>query len=196
MQKLEIDYPFKPFIITQRWGVPNPAYALHFEDPDFGEHNGTDATAHFNTYDGKRMTEWPVYCPVEGFYVERVQYVPNGGGHEIWLRSSTLLQIGDRQCYARLILCHAKKVLVKAGYEPARGELIMIADNTGFSTGPHTHIGLYRIDRQGRKLDTNKATGSYDPARCFTNDHAIDNASGKTLLKSNLRYAAYFLGAI
>jgi murein DD-endopeptidase MepM/ murein hydrolase activator NlpD len=43
----------------------------------------------------------------------------------------------------------------------------MIGDNTGFSTGPHTHLGLYRLDDNKNKLDQNEATGSYNPAGFF-----------------------------
>jgi murein DD-endopeptidase MepM/ murein hydrolase activator NlpD len=64
----------------------------------------------------------------------------------------------------RLWFCHAKKILVNVGYEPALGEIIMIANNTGFSTGPHTHMGLYRLTDRKQKLDTNEATGSFDPS--------------------------------
>jgi murein DD-endopeptidase MepM/ murein hydrolase activator NlpD len=69
----------------------------------------------------------------------------------------------------------------------------MIADNTGFSTGPHTHMGMYRLDDTLNKLDANEATGSYDPATCFVGDFAVDHASLQTLIKSNWRYYQYKL---
>jgi hypothetical protein len=39
-----------------------------------------------------------------------------------------------------------------------------------------THIGLYRTDASGNKLDKNGATGSYNPALCFSGEFAIDQA--------------------
>jgi murein DD-endopeptidase MepM/ murein hydrolase activator NlpD len=83
----------------------------------------------------------------------------------------------DQECYARIWFCHAKKVLVKKGYEPALGELLMIANNTGFSTGPHTHMGLYRLDDMKWKLDKNAATGSFDPSLLFTEKFAEDQST-------------------
>ena len=82
--------------------------------------------------------------------------------------------MGDRTCYARIWLCHGKKVLVKETDQPKLGELLMIGNNTGFSTGPHTHMGLYRIDESGYKLDSNDATGSMDPAPFFAREYAIE----------------------
>ncbi len=191
---LKIYYPFKPFLVTQPWGTPNPAYAEQFNDPSFKLHNGIDAKAGITDWQGKLKTDYPVYCPVEGFKVVKVDYQPNGGGNEIWLRSKEKVQMFDLECYCLLILLHAKKVLVPVGYEPALGELLMIADNTGFSTGLHTHLGVYRLDDNGAKIDTNEANGSFDPALFFTNEYAIDVASLSTLVTSGLRLARYYIG--
>lgn len=184
---LEIFWPFKPFTVTQKWGNPNGAYADHFNDPSFKLHNGIDAKPHLVD------TSYPVYCPVEGFTVIYIDYQANGGGNEIYLQSKEKVQMFDQLCYARLILCHAEKILVPVGYEPALGELLMIADNTGFSTGAHTHMGLYRMNDVGGKIDTNEATGSFDPSLFFRGDFAADHASLVTLIKSNLRYYQYRL---
>lgn len=192
--KLAISYPFKPYQITQKWGVLNPMYAEQFDDPAFKRHNGIDARTGYLTWDGKVATEYPVYCPVEGFKVTEVAYYPQGGGNQLGLLSKEKVMVGDKECYASLLLCHAKKILVKVGDEPALGELLMIADNTGFSTGLHTHMGVYRLSDKLKKLDTNEATGSYDPSLCFTQTFAVDDATYSTLFKSSLRYYKYLLG--
>jgi murein DD-endopeptidase MepM/ murein hydrolase activator NlpD len=70
----------------------------------------------------------------------------------------------------------------------------MIADNTGFSTGPHTHMGLYRLNDAYMKVDTNEATGSIDPPLFFANKFAIDQATLSTLVKSNYIYKLGFSG--
>ncbi len=184
---LNIYWPFKPFTITQRWGNPNGDYAAHFNDPTFKLHNGIDAKPHFVD------TSYPVYCPVEGFRVAGVMYEKDGGGNELWLESKTTYKMFDQVCRARIFLCHAEKIFVPVGYEPALGELLMIADNTGFSTGPHTHMGLYRINDMGGKIDTNEATGSFDPSLFFIGDFAVNQASLGTLIKSNWRYYQYVL---
>lgn len=190
---LKISYPFKPYVVTQKWNNPNPAYeAAGFP---FKNHNGIDATV-----GGNPASEWPVYCPVEGFTVKKVDYAPQGGGNEVWMISNAPITMGDRDnLYAYLVLCHAKKIFIKPGDTPKLGELLMIADNTGFSTGPHTHMGLYRVNYDGRTIeynDVNDANGSYDPSVFFTGEFAIDKAELTTLINNNWMYYQYVLGLI
>lgn len=199
MNTLQIHYPFKPFLVTQNWGNPNSAYSEQFNDPNFKRHNGIDANVGKYNYDGSVFTEYPVYCPVEGFKVLKVDYAEKGGGNELWLISKEPVVMFERTCYAYIPLCHAKKILVQAGDEPALGELLMIADNTGFSTGLHTHMGLYRVGYDGIRVtnyyDINEANGSFDPALFFTGSYAVDEADLKTLIRSTMRYYKYLLGA-
>ena len=186
-----LSYPFKPYFITQRWGIENPAYSQQFDDPTFKRHNGIDAT----TFGGPAYGQtWMVHCPVEGFVVESVSYEPGGGGNQISLVSKQKYKLFEAECYVRLWFCHAKKVLVPVGYEPAVGELIMVANNTGFSTGPHTHMGLYRLTDTKQKLDTNEATGSFDPSLFFNDKYAIDEASVSTMVTNGMPYWKYLLG--
>jgi len=93
----------KPFFIAQRWGRKNPAYAEQFGDPEWELHNGIDPSTAAGGEYGKR---WPVYCPVEGFVVESINFVPNGGGHEVSLISKSPLNIFGEECYVRLFFCH------------------------------------------------------------------------------------------
>ena len=198
MEELKIYYPFKPFVVTQKWGAVNPAYSAQFNDPTFKKHNGIDANTGRLNWEGKVKTEYPVYCPVENFTVFKVDYAPNGGGNEMWLISNEPVQMFERKCYAYMPLCHAKKILVQAGDKPKLGELLMIADNTGFSTGLHTHMGLYRVDFNGVKItqfyDKNEANGSFAPQLFFTGIHAVNAATITTLVKSGLRYYKYIMG--
>ena len=195
MKPLKIYYPHKPYSITQKWGNPNSMY----KDAGFSftRHNGVDANTTRLDWQGKIVSEYPVFCPVENFTVHTVDFNPKGGGNEIWLVSNEPLIIGDRECHAYIPIAHAKKVLVKAGDKPALGELITIADNTGFSTGVHTHMGLYRTKYNGMRItnyyDVNDANGSFDPALFFTGEYAVDKASLPTLVKSGLRYYNYLL---
>lgn len=199
---LKIYWPFKPYVITQHWGnLPiDPATGKSEYAPlGFNLHNGVDANIGRLNWDGTVATEYPVYCPVEGFTVRSVDFAPLGGGNELWLISNEPLQMFDLKCYAWIPLCHAKKILVKAGDTPALGELLMIADNTGFSTGLHTHMGLYRVEHMGgglHELDINDANGSFTPELFFTNKYAIDEATFSTLVKNNLRYYGYKAGLL
>jgi hypothetical protein len=195
MTELKIYWPFKPYFIRQRWGARNE---IAYDQFGFTAHNGIDASV---AYDGPDRSyhpkTWMVFCPVENFRVLLVRYMPGGGGHEVWLISKDKLKVGDRECHAYLVLCHGEKILVQPGYEPKLGELIMIADNTGFSTGPHTHMGLYRVDWDGKLmtyLDQNEANGSYDPEPFFTKHYAVDVADVGALVTSGLRYCKYISG--
>ena len=190
MMKLEIFYPFKFFMETQKWGNVNSAY----EQFGFKRHNGIDCRPYNLNYQPEK---YPVYCPVSGFTVYQVRNHPQGGGNEIWLISKEKVTMFERECRALMVLAHADKVLVPVGHEPKLGELIMIGDNTGFSTGPHTHMGLYRVDYDGIKytyLDENEAKNSFDPALFFTKQYSIDKAPLSTLLTNNMRYFQYILG--
>lgn len=182
--------PFRPFFISQRWGVPNPVYAQF----GFTQHNGLDVAALTPGNPPIQLKTWPIYCPVEGFRVQQVRWNPNGGGNEIWLISKKEKQVGDKMCYAQIIFMHNEKVLVPVGYEPALGELVAIGDNTGFSTGPHSHIGLYRVNKYYKKIDQNEANGSYDLEPFLQNEFAVDQSTVTTLLTSVMRYYKYKAG--
>lgn len=188
---LKLYYPFKPFVIAQKWGNPNPMYKDN--GFTFDRHNGIDA----NKGSGRDSNRFPVYCPIENAVVQLVRNVPKGGGNEMWLMTKDRVQIGDKNCFAYMPFSHAEKVLLPSGYEPKLGELMMIADSTGFSTGPHTHMGLYRIEYDGRNisyLDDNDANGSSDPEPFFTGEYAVDKADFPTMLKSVFRYYSYNIG--
>jgi hypothetical protein len=105
----------------------------------------------------------------------------------------------ERECYAYIPLCHGKKILVKPGDQSALGEFLKIADNAGFSTGLHTHMGLYRVESTNattRILDQNDAVGSFDPSLFFTGQYAIDQASYSTLMRNSMRYFQYRAGLV
>jgi hypothetical protein len=131
------------------------------DDRNWELHNGIDA---LTIAPGEYGRRWPVYCPVEGFVVESINFVPNGGGHEVSLISKNPLKVFEEECYMRLFFCHAHKVLVTKSMELAVGEVFMIANNTGFSTGPHTHVGMYRLNKKMKFIDSNKARHSFNPS--------------------------------
>lgn len=190
---LKIHKPFKWWYVTQKWGVRNTAY----DQFGFKLHNGLDVISGYNdantAYNPKK---WPVYNGLEGFTVHQVRLNPNGGGNDIWFISDELLQIGERVCHAYFGFAHADTIFAKAGDKLEIGDMFMIADNTGFSTGPHVHISFYRVDWDGKImtfLDKNDAHNSFDPEPFLTSEYAVDKASLATLIKNNLRYYQWLL---
>lgn len=185
---LKIYDPFEPFLITQKWGVPNPMYRE--AGFDFDRHNGIDCRP------STTLKTFPIYCPLENSFVYKVKYSPKGGGHEIWLLTETPVEMFERKdCHALIVLFHNDKVLVPEGYKPKLGELIAVGDNSGFSTGPHSHLGLYRVlyNRSLTYIDDNDANRSFDPGLFRTKNSAVDQASLTTLIRSNWRYYQYIL---
>ena len=191
---LKIHYPHKPYQISQHWGNLNSAYSEQFGNPSFKRHNGVDSvSSYIDPTTGRPATNFLVYCPVEGFRVSEVAYYPEGGGNQLGLVSKEKIQLGDKLCYVSILLCHAKKILVKVGDEPKVGELLMIANNTGFSTGLHLHTGIYRLNDKYQKIDSNEATGSYNLETLFSGEFAVDKATYQTLFTSGLRYFNYLI---
>lgn len=191
MKTLQLHKPFRPFHVTQVWGTPNPFYAQF----GFTRHNGTDINVFGAT--GEYGKKWPVYNMSEGFTVQEIRSMPQGGGNEIWLLSDEKLLINGKECFAYIVMAHADKILVPVGHKPKIGELIMIANNTGMSTGPHTHLGLYRCDWDGKKFDffdKNDANGSSDALLFMSKEFAVDKADLSTLMTNAFRLAKYYTG--
>lgn len=148
-------------------------------------HNGIDFTRLEKEGGGYvASVNYGVYCPADGFTVTKVAEdltnpkgaQPNGGGNYLYLLSDDILFDKDNRGY-RLYLgfLHAEKIFVKEGDKPKKGELLMLADSTGFSTGRHTHISAFRLDPVTmEKMDINEANNSTDPAQYWDGTYAQD----------------------
>lgn len=168
METLRLYYPAKPFRITQAWGIYNPAY----QQFGFNRHNGIDFAL------GADKT---LYAPCDGVIV-RTGNQPTGGGIFLGLMTD-VKQFNDGQFHVLIDLLHCEKFLVKEGDVVKIGQKLAIADNTGFSTGPHTHMQPRRVASwngqvaerlQWTPADKNDANGSFDPMPHFIGIHAQD----------------------
>ena len=144
--KLSLYYPAKPYQVTQGFGIYNPAYI----PLGFDRHNGIDF----------RVDSDGIASAMCDGTVTDVGY-NEGSGNYVKYRTDLVECLGD-ECYVEFYYMHANKCLVKKGDKVKAGDDLIIAGNTGFSTGPHTHISAYRLDTKGRRLDS--GTG---PERCF-----------------------------
>ncbi|MDR2011426.1 MAG: M23 family metallopeptidase [Bacteroidales bacterium] len=115
------DYPVK---ITSPFG-----YRIH---PITGErklHNGIDLSAPIGT---------PVYSPMAGTVSSVWQDSVNGIAVKLNHNDSI-----------HTVYCHLSKVLVGVGQKIRKGEIVALTGNTGASTGPHLHFGVWNVGRGG-----------------------------------------------
>lgn len=159
--ELKSYYPAKPFVLHQAWGIYNPAY-LQF---GFSKHNGVD----FKLGDDKHL-----YWPVENCTIYDVSY---GGGTGWNIRGITndLYDFSDGvKCQVDIIMMHMdSQAVIPTGTIVGVGAYCGVADNTGFSTGPHTHL-LFRRIKDGKVVDTNDANNTIDPMLYMTGFYAQD----------------------
>jgi len=138
----------KPFLgefrITQKFGE-NPDVYKRFglnghDGQDWGMPNGT-----------------PLYTPISGI-VKEARIDPAGYGHYLRIENSEL----------GVVLAHLKSFNVGESKEVTEGELVGWSNNTGFSTGPHLHFGIYTKPRQYQ----NGYRGYVDPEPFLNEDMA------------------------
>jgi murein DD-endopeptidase MepM/ murein hydrolase activator NlpD len=183
--------PIKPWAVTQAWGVYNPAYQRF----GFSHHNGTDVAL---------GTDNLIRAPFAGTIIraatqENGQWQPNGGGIFVSLISDQIYDFDDSvRAFVLADFLHCEKLLVQEGQHVILGQPLAIADNTGFSTGPHTHIQLRREQKVPahsattastasayrivddvfllEDIDKNDMNDSFDPIAYYTSTYAIDAA--------------------
>jgi len=187
--KLQLYWPAKPFILTQGWGIKNTLY----EQFGFCRHNGVD----FALGADKKL-----YAPCDGEVV-RVGYQPNGGGRYFGVMTGPW-DFQDGSYRVLIDFLHCESILVQEGQLLKTGDVMAIADNTGLSTGPHTHMQPRRIKfwngQYGSNLaftleDTNDANDSFDPFPYWQNFYAVDvprlTLLNKALVEALTRLLAY-----
>lgn len=179
--------PFKPFYITQKWGVENPIY----QQFGFSRHNGIDAKT--------GSVIFPIYTPFPA-QVVNIGYHPKGSGILLTMLSDETFDFLDGRS-ARILLdfLHLKATLVPIRHRLKVGEISCYADNTGFSTGPHTHIQPRRVKGEYGSLefiDTNDAHGSFDITFYSTGKYAQDLATFGTNVNNLQRQVQYFYQVI
>lgn len=169
--KLEIFKPTKPWIVNQNWGIPNPIYKKF----GFSLHNGIDIRLGNGAL---------VYAPFDCVVV-KIGYQPDGGGLYVGLISANTYEFEDgKNCHVLVDALHLKTAKVQAGNKLGVGDIVAIADNTGFSTGPHTHYQFRRVswfDGQIQEIDKNEANNSFDPLPYLSKLYAVDYKSSLSL---------------
>lgn len=168
--KLELWYEAKPFSLNQDWGVLhlNSKGENIYEQFGFKFHNGIDIAPGIN----KRIR-----APFP-FRVYRTLNQPNGGGITLSIMSTNEYEFEDgKKAHVLVDYLHLDHYIVSNGSGDT-GTLLAIADNTGFSTGIHTHAQYRRVKLHKTKgfveIDKNDANNSFDPMPYYNGKHAVD----------------------
>jgi murein DD-endopeptidase MepM/ murein hydrolase activator NlpD len=150
MKKLELFIPAKPFRITQKWGNYNPEYKkAGFK---YTHHPGVDIAV-------DEDVQLEAMCNAT---VTEVGYTETNG-HYVRYRTD-IVEAEGRFGRVEFVYAHASHApSVKKGESVFPGKPLILQGNTGYSTGPHTHIGAYMFDLEGKRI-------KFDPAT----DHTFD----------------------
>jgi len=124
------------------------------ENPDVYKRFGL---AGHNGQDWGMPNGTPLYTPISGI-VKEARIDPAGYGHYLRIENSEL----------GVVLAHLKSFNVGESKEVTEGELVGWSNNTGFSTGPHLHFGIYTKPRQYQ----NGYRGYVDPEPFLNEDMA------------------------
>ena len=174
--RLSLYYPAKPYNITQAFGITNPSYNQF----GFTKHNGVDFQV---DKDGivNAMCDGTVY---------EVGY-NSGAGNFVRYKTNVPVEAEGKTGYVAFMYMHAEKHLVKTGDKIQAGDELIVADNTGFSTGPHTHISAYFIDNKTNiKLAGDPQTDHcFDFAKYYNGKYASDIKDGLTAQLKSLQLA-------
>lgn len=146
---MPITWPVKKVYITQKWGINEDIYSRF----GYKGHNGVDLRLFDSS--GNRSSSSHVYAPHSGIIRER-RFDADGYGNYLKLESDT----------EGSILGHLKEFKVNINTHVKRGDLIGIADNTGWSTGAHLHWGYYQLPRDRQ----NGYGGTIDPTLLIWED--------------------------
>lgn len=150
-------YPAQPYTLNQAWGVYAPQVYSQF---GFTRHNGNDIAL---------GADKELRAPFD-YTVVRTGNQPEGGGIFFGIMSD-VYDWPDGKYRVLLDMLHCEKLLCTEGQVGKAGDLLAIADNTGFSTGPHTHLQARRVlswngkagtDLAWTQADHNDANGSFD----------------------------------
>ena len=139
MDYVTLQWPTKTRRITQRFGEnPNIYRQVRVAGARLRGHNGLDIGASFE----------PVYAPFDGVVVEaddEGRSVPGFGKYiklaDASARGSTPVELRVTSRY-HVVLAHLSHVEAGPGQRVQAGQRLGITGNSGWSTGPHLHLGL------------------------------------------------------
>lgn len=179
MTLISLCYPIevRPWRLNQPWGVHRPDIYKQF---GFEDHNGIDVPI------GRDKT---VRAEIDCTYYKQ-GWQPTGGGLYLSVLSTEELLFPDGKiCYVLIDYLHLEAISALPGKTYTPGDALATQDNTGFSTGPHTHIQYRRVTKVPGGLvdvDKNLANNSFDPEPYRNKYYAKDTRSIIGILQSQV----------
>jgi len=117
----DTDHPVEGYSVSYKYGVPDAAYALT------GHHIGTDYFTPKGT---------PVKAPIAG------EVTVAGNSRSLGNYCHFKYSIANKTYTARFL--HLQTVPTRGKYQ--KGQIIAYSGNTGFTSGPHLHIDVWKDD--------------------------------------------------
>ena len=169
--KLILHYPTKPYFAGQKFGECMLSICAKYKEMGLLGHNGIDSGA----FHGQ-----PIYASHDGIVTFAGE--DGSGGLGAVIRTHEAMEYKDKTAFYKTIYWHLKtgSIRLKASQEVKVGEIVGLADNTGFSTGDHLHYGL-KPQYQGEQNwewwnaeSDNGYKGAIDPMPFFSGKFAVD----------------------
>ena len=194
MNRLELQYPTKPYTVTQNFGDNNacvydaPALPIS-KRKIIGKVNGVCPVRYIELYPILGMKGHTGIDSIPGNSVPCFHAGPEGTVKEISTEPERGLGVGivsnDKflmdshgNHYAKCRYWHFERSLVKLGDTVKTGDLIGYCDSTGISGGPHLHFELKPVEPIANVYinfeQNNGYYGAIDPAPFFSGQHAKD----------------------
>ena len=148
MKKLH-DLFIGDYKISQTSGVNYNTYKwiLDYNGKSIKGHNGVD----WATPNG--VTLLNPFPKGNDVVVSRVGYDPNNPKGYDKNGYGNYLRLWDKTQKCVVLYAHCQKISVKYGDKLYFQQAVALTDDTGWSTGPHTHVGFYEVDEIGNKLN-------------------------------------------
>jgi len=164
--ELELYYPVNPHHVNRAWGVEDSLYGNY----GFARHNGVDLAL---------VTGQLIRAPFD-CRVIKVGNQPAGSGNYICLLSKNEYTFEDGMtCHVEITFMHLQAAIAREGNELSVGDMVAFGDNTGQSTGSHTHMAPKRVTMVGGggayiEADHNDAADTFDPEVYWIGVYAED----------------------